>query len=75
MSKTKAKYEGWAESGDGKHEESAYFTYYSKRLGKKVVMCFRKMKDTNKYKPYAIISSKTFDHDIKTRGIKKGIPQ
>ena len=66
---------GWMPPVDGKHKESLFFAYYSRKSGKKLILCLRKMKDTGRCKPYAIISSKTFNHDIKTRGIIKGIPR
>lgn len=70
---TKGTYEGWRDVIEGKHSESAYFTYNSRKLGKeKAYLCLRKIKSTGLYKPYAIIDQKTFDAEIGE--LKKGIP-
>lgn len=68
----KAKYEGWRETIQGKHSETAYFTYFSRSLGAKAYLCMRKMKSSGLYKPYAIIDQHTFDAEIGT--VRKGIP-
>jgi hypothetical protein len=56
----KAEYLGWRPTIEGKHIESAYFAYFSRELGCKTILCMRKMKDGQKYKPYAIIDQYTF---------------
>ena len=69
----KGKYEGWREVIEGKHSESAYFTYNSRSLGSnKAYLCLRKMKDTGLYKPYAIIDHDTFVKEIGR--VNKGKP-
>lgn len=60
----KGKYEGWRDVIPGKHEEAAYFAYYSRELEAKAYLCMRKMKDTGKFKPYAIINEITFKAEI-----------
>ncbi|MBO4692416.1 MAG: hypothetical protein J5604_06535 [Bacteroidales bacterium] len=67
-----AKYEGWADVLPGKHPESVYFVYYSKRKRRKLVLCVRKVKDLDVYKPYAIISHADFKSG--KAKIKKGTP-
>ncbi len=69
----KAKYEGWSKIKDGKHIESAYFVYYSKKKKRKMILCIRKIIKTGRYKPYAIVDNETFKHDVST--IKKGTPE
>lgn len=54
----KGKYEGWREVLAGKHPETAYFAYYSRKLGANAYLCMRKMKATGKFKPYAIINER-----------------
>ena len=56
----KGKYEGWRDVDPGKHEEAAYFAYHSRELGAKAYLCMRKMKDTGKFKPYAITNERMF---------------
>lgn len=68
---SKAKYEGWRDVIQGKHSESAYFAYYSRNLGTKVYLCMRRMKDSGKYKPYAMISKKMFNVEIGSLNKKK----
>ncbi len=58
-----ALYEGWRKTTDGKHPESAYFAYYSRRLGAKTYLCLRRMKSSGVYKPYAFIDQQTFDNE------------
>ncbi len=60
----KAEYLGWRPTIEGKHIESAYFAYFSRELGCKTILCMRKMKDGQKYKPYAIIDQYTFNASI-----------
>ena len=57
----KAEYVGWRPTVDGKHFESAYFTYFSRDLGCKTILCMRKMRIGGIYKPYAIIDEYTFN--------------
>ena len=60
----KAEYIGWRPVAEGKHQESAYFAYYSRELGCKTFLCMRKLSDGNIYKPYAIIDEHTFNAGI-----------
>lgn len=57
----KAKYAGIRETKDGKHPETAFFAYYSRKLGANTYLCMRRIKNTGKFKPYAIISKDMFD--------------
>ena len=57
---------------DGKHFESAYFTYFSRDLGCKTILCMRKMRVGGIYKPYAIIDEYTFEARIDS--LVKGTP-
>ena len=57
---TKAKYLGWRPIAEGKHFESAYFAYFSRKLGCRTILCMRRLNDGNIYKPYAIINEHTF---------------
>ena len=57
----KAEYLGWRPTIEGKHIESAYFAYFSRELGCKTILCMRKMKVGQVYKPYAIIDQYTFE--------------
>ena len=68
----KADYLGWRSVIVGKHPETAYFSYYSRELGAKTILCMRKMADGGIYKPYAIISQAMFDAEVKN--LKKGTP-
>lgn len=68
----KAEYLGWRSVVVGKHPETAFFSYYSRELGTKTILCMRKMTDGGMYKPYAIISQQMFNAEIKT--LKKGTP-
>ncbi len=56
----KGKYEGTRDVIKGKHPETAYFAYYSRRLGAKAYLAMRKMNSTGEFKPYAIINEKMF---------------
>ena len=60
----KSVYEGWREVIPGKHPETAFFAYFSRELGGKAYLCVRKIKNTELFKPYAIIDQKTFDAEI-----------
>ena len=68
----KAEYLGWRLVVGGKHPETAFFSYYSRELGAKTILCMRKMTDGGMYKPYAIISQQMFNAEIKN--LKKGTP-
>ena len=68
----KAEYLGWRSVIVGKHPEAAYFSYYSRELGARTILCMRKMADGGIYKPYAIISQAMFDAEVKN--LKKGAP-
>lgn len=68
----KSKYEGWREVIQGKHPETAYFAYYSRKLGAKAYLCMRKMKSTGKFKPYAIINENMFNAEA--RNLHKNKP-
>ena len=69
---SKAEYLGWRSVIVGKHPEAAYFSYYSRELGARTILCMRKMADGGIYKPYAIISQAMFDAEVKN--LKKGTP-
>ena len=60
---SKARYEGWREVIDGKHPETAFFVYYGREWKEKAYLCIRKMKETGKYKPYAIINQHQFEKE------------
>jgi hypothetical protein len=68
----KAEYLGWRSVVVGKHPETVFFSYYSRELGTKTILCMRKMTDGGMYKPYAIISQQMFNAEIKT--LNKGTP-
>ena len=68
----KAEYVGWRQTVDGKHFESAYFTYFSRDLGCKTILCMRRMRVGGIYKPYAIIDEYTFD--ARKDSLVKGTP-
>ena len=68
----KAEYLGWRPTIEGKHIESAYFAYFSRELGCKTILCMRKMKEGQMYKPYAFIDQYTFD--VKVNDLKKETP-
>lgn len=68
----KGKYEGWREVTQGKHSETAYFAYYSRKLGAKAYLCMRKMKSTGKFKPYAIINERMFN--VEAHNLHKNKP-
>ena len=57
----KAKYIGTRSVKEGKHTETAYFAYYSRKLGARTILCMRKMKNDGPFKPYAIIDERTFN--------------
>lgn len=56
----KSKYEGWRAVVPGKHPETAFFAYYSRKLGGNAYLCMRKIKATGQFKPYAIINERMF---------------
>lgn len=68
----KSSYLGWRKTTDGKHEEAAYFVYYSRSLGTNTYLELRKMNETGHFKPYTIIDQRRFAY-IK-RFIIKGKP-
>ena len=61
----KAEYVGWRPTVDGKHFESAYFTYFCRDLGCKTILCMRRMRVGGIYKPYAIIDEFVLDGVLK----------
>ena len=68
----KSKYLGWRTVKEGKHEESAYFTYFDRTIGVKTILVMRKMKNGGPYKPYAIIDQYAFSASIDD--LKQGTP-
>lgn len=68
----KAKYEGWRETSQKKHVETAYLVYYSREWGAKAYLCVRRMKSSGVFKPYAIINEQMFSHDVGS--LNKGKP-
>lgn len=56
----KAQYIGMRTTHDGKHQETAYFAYFSRALGAKTILCVRKMNDSKYFKPYAMIDNRTY---------------
>lgn len=68
----KAEYLGWRTVIEGKHPEAVYFSYYSRELCARTILCMRRMADGGMYKPYAIISQEMFDAEVKN--LKKGTP-
>lgn len=65
-------YVGWSPD-DGSHPGVAYFTYYSKTIGRKVYLAMRYMKTEKRYKPYTFYSEQNFKK-YRAPKIKKGIP-
>ena len=68
----KGEYLGWRYVQNGKHEESAYFTYFDRELGVKTILVMRRMKNGGPHKPYAIIDQYVFDNNIGE--LQKGTP-
>jgi len=68
----KSKYLGWRYVKDGKHEESAYFAYFDRKIGVRPILAMRKMKNGGPYKPYAIIDQYVFENSIGE--LQKGTP-
>ena len=66
------KYLGWRYVKDGKHEESAYFAYFDRKIGVRTILAMRKMKNGGPYKPYAIIDQYVFENSIGE--LQKGTP-
>ena len=58
---SKAEYLGWRPVAEGKHFESAYFSYFCRELGCRTILCMRRLADGDVYKPYAIINDHTFE--------------
>lgn len=57
----KAKYVGWRKTVDKKHQETAYFVYFNRKLGANTYMALRRIKTTGRYKPYVIVDQRTYD--------------
>jgi len=68
----KSEYLGYRTVKEGKHEESAYFTYFDRKLGVRTILVMRKMKNGGPYKPYAIIDQYSFGANIGE--LKQGTP-
>lgn len=68
----KSEYIGWRTVKEGKHEESAYFAYFDRRVGIRTILAMRKMKNGGPFKPYAIIDQYTFNESIGE--LKQGTP-
>ena len=68
----KSTYVGWRNTDPEKHDETAYFSYFNRTLGANTYLCLRKMKNTNRYKPYSVESQWMFDHN--KISLKKGNP-
>ena len=68
----KSKYLGWRTIKEGKHEESAYFAYFDRKLGVRTILAMRKMKNGGPYKPYAIIDQYAFENNVSE--LQKGTP-
>lgn len=68
----KSKFLGWRTIKEGKHEESAYFAYFDRKIGIRTVLAMRKMKNGGPYKPYAIIDQYAFENNV--RELQKGTP-
>ena len=72
LKKSKYLYLGWRYVKDGKHEESAYFAYFDRKIGVRTILAMRKMKNGGPYKPYAIIDQYVFENSIGE--LQKGTP-
>ena len=68
----KGQYLGWRQTQKGKHEESAYFAYFDRKIGVRTILAMRKMKNRGPFKPYAIIDQYAFDATIGE--LQKGTP-
>ena len=68
----KGEYLGWRNVSEGKHEESAYFAYFDRKIGIRTILAMRKMKNGGPYKPYAIIDQYAFEKSI--GALQKGTP-
>ena len=68
----KSKYVGWRTVSEGKHEESAYFAYFDRKIGVRTILAMRKMKNGGPYKPYAIIDEHAFEATVGE--LQKGTP-
>ena len=68
----KGEYIGWRRIKEGKHEESAFFTYFDREIGVKTILAMRKMKNGGPYKPYAIIDQYAFEATVGE--LQKGTP-
>lgn len=68
----KAEYLGWRKVADGKHDESAFFAYFDRKVGVRTILAMRKMKNGGPYKPYAIIDQFAFETNVGE--LQKGTP-
>ena len=68
----KSEYLGWRFVKEGKHEESAFFAYFDRKIGVRTILAMRKMKNGGPYKPYAIIDQYAFENNIGE--LQKGTP-
>ena len=68
----KSEYLGWRFVKEGKHEESAFFAYFDRKIGVRTILAMRKMKNGGPYKPYAIIDQYAFENNIGE--LQKGPP-
>ena len=68
----KGQYIGWRSVTGEKHEESAYFAYFDRKVGVKTVLAMRKMKNGGPYKPYAFIDEYSFSATKEL--LQKGTP-
>lgn len=68
----KSEYLGWRTVKEGKHEESAYFAYFDRKIGVRTILAMRKMKNGGPFKPYAIIDQYAFNASIEE--LKQGTP-
>ena len=68
----KSEYLGWRTVLEGKHEESAYFAYFDRKIGVRTILAMRKMKNGGPYKPYAIIDQYAFEANVGK--LQKGTP-
>ena len=68
----KSEYLGWRFVKEGKHEESAFFAYFDRKIGVRTILAMRKMKNGGPYKPYAIIDQFAFEASVGE--LQKGTP-
>ena len=65
-----ASYLGWAKTIPGKHPETAYFAYFRKTTKHEFILCLRRMKNSGRFKPYAIISRRQYNYDLLGRTVQ-----